>query len=65
MLEQPNGAAWFTAIKLGGAAMIAWMIPRSIASSPRWALPWRLITIAYLGVVLSNLASVATVCMLP
>ena len=64
VLEQPDGVAWFTTIKLGGAALIAWMIPRSIAASPRWAVLWRLLTIAYLGVVLSNLAGVATVCML-
>ncbi len=64
VLEQPDGVAWFTTIKLGGAALIAWMIPRSIAASPRWAVLWRLLTIAYLAVVLSNLAGVATVCML-
>jgi hypothetical protein len=61
VLEHPNGVELFTIIKLGGAAMIAWMIPRSIAASPRWAVLWRLLTIAYLGVVLSNLAGVATV----
>ena len=64
LLDQPNGAEWFTAIKLTACVLMTVIVPWSLRVSPTYAWVWRGVAISYFSIVLCNFVGVAIVCML-
>lgn len=63
VLDHPNGAEWFAAIKVTACVLMAVIVPWSLRISPGYAWVWRAVAIGYLAIVLGNFVGVAIVCM--